>query len=474
MEDFEEKNDKQPLVDFGPIEDKSKGIIKVIGVGGGGCNAVNNMYREGIVNVTFAVLNTDSQSLQKSPVTVKLPLGDTGLGAGANPEIGKDAAMSSIEQIHKLLDDGTKMVFITAGMGGGTGTGAAPIIAGEAKKMGILTIGIVTIPFYFEKRKKIIKALHGVEDMRKNVDALLIINNERICDIFSNEEVAVKDAFKRADQILSDATKSISELITVQGDINLDFCDVESTLRGGGGAIMAMGQGEGEHRVEKSVVDALDSPLIYGNEIDKAKRILLNIYTSKDYPLLVSEMNEIDQFMDALDPNIDVIWGVSNDNTLGKNAKVTILATGFEDDEEDELIDSTDDNYFESLIEKLYKPYKRKIFDFGFKNENEFTPAPTVEDEPEDDHDVQQNYDENELTEDKVEEEEPEENNSITFKISAEDNTTSKIADEPRKKMLDNNTNVAEEPNFNHHKASLLDKAKFLMGKITELTQDPE
>ncbi|MDN5553284.1 cell division protein FtsZ [Prevotella sp.] len=474
MEDFEEKNDKQPLVDFGPIEDKSKGIIKVIGVGGGGCNAVNNMYREGIVNVTFAVLNTDSQSLQKSPVTVKLPLGDTGLGAGANPEIGKDAAMSSIEQIHKLLDDGTKMVFITAGMGGGTGTGAAPIIAGEAKKMGILTIGIVTIPFYFEKRKKIIKALHGVEEMRKNVDALLIINNERICDIFSNEEVAVKDAFKRADQILSDATKSISELITVQGDINLDFCDVESTLRGGGGAIMAMGQGEGEHRVEKSVVDALDSPLIYGNEIDKAKRILLNIYTSKDYPLLVSEMNEIDQFMDALDPNIDVIWGVSNDNTLGKNAKVTILATGFEEDEEDELIDSANDNYFESLIEKLYKPYKRKIFDFGLKNENEFTPEPTVEYEPGDDNDIQQNYDENELTEDKIEEEEPEENNSITFKISAEDNTTSKIADEPRKEISDNNMNVSDKQNFDHHKASLLDKAKFLMGKITELTQDPE
>jgi cell division protein FtsZ len=353
MEDFEEKDDKLPLVDFGPVEDKSKGIIKVIGVGGGGCNAVNNMYREGIVNVTFAVLNTDSQSLQKSPVTVKLPLGETGLGAGANPEIGKGAAMSSIEQIHKLLDDGTKMVFITAGMGGGTGTGAAPIVAGEAKKMGILTIGIVTIPFYFEKKKKIIKALHGVEEMRKNVDALLIINNERICDIFSNEEVAVKDAFKRADQILSDATKSISELITVEGDINLDFCDVESTLRGGGGAIMAMGRGEGEHRVEKSVVDALDSPLIYGNDIDKAKRILLNIYTSKEHPLLISEMNEIDQFMDALDPNIDVIWGVSNDNTLKGSAKVTILATGFEDYEDNEQIDTTNDNYFEEIKEYI-------------------------------------------------------------------------------------------------------------------------
>jgi cell division protein FtsZ len=473
MEDFEEKKDNQPLVDFGPVEDKSKGIIKVIGVGGGGCNAVNNMYREGIVNVTFAVLNTDSQSLQKSPVTVKLPLGDTGLGAGANPEIGKEAAMSSIEQIHKLLDDGTKMVFVTAGMGGGTGTGAAPIIAGEAKKMGILTIGIVTIPFYFEKRKKIVKALHGVEEMRKNVDALLIINNERICDIFSNEEVAVKDAFKRADQILSDATKSISELITVEGDINLDFCDVESTLRGGGGAIMAMGRGEGEHRVEKSVVDALDSPLIYGNDIDKAKRILLNIYTSKDHPLLVSEMNEIDQFMDALDPNIDVIWGVSNDNTLGGNAKVTILATGFEEHEDNEEIDTTNDNYFESLIEKLYKPYKRKIFDFGLKNENEFSSVETVEENQESNNDIQQSYNESKLEEDEIKEDVTEDN-SITFKISTEPNTTNEITKTPQKDMSDNNINIPQGQHFYHHKASLLDKAKFLMGKITELTQDPE
>src|SRR5574344_768660 len=417
MEDFEEKDDKLPLVDFGPVEDKSKGIIKVIGVGGGGCNAVNNMYREGIVNVTFAVLNTDSQSLQKSPVTVKLPLGETGLGAGANPEIGKGAAMSSIEQIHKLLDDGTKMVFITAGMGGGTGTGAAPIVAGEAKKMGILTIGIVTIPFYFEKKKKIIKALHGVEEMRKNVDALLIINNERICDIFSNEEVAVKDAFKRADQILSDATKSISELITVEGDINLDFCDVESTLRGGGGAIMAMGRGEGEHRVEKSVVDALDSPLIYGNDIDKAKSILLNIFTSKERPLLIGEMNEIDRFMDALDPNLDVIWGVSNDNTLKGSAKVTILATGFEDYEDNEQIDTTNDNYFESLIEKLYKPYKRKIFDFGFKNEDEFTSVKADEDKLEIDNGSDGPYIENKLTDNEIQEEEEVTENSITLHV---------------------------------------------------------
>ena len=356
-----EEDEKQPLIDFGVTEDKSKDIIKVIGVGGGGCNAVNNMYHEGIVNVTFAVCNTDSQSLTKSPVPVKIQLG-AGLGAGGDPKKGREAAENNIEDIKRLLDDGTKMVFVTAGMGGGTGTGAAPIVAGVAKSMGILTTGIVTIPFYFEKKKKIIKALKGVEEMRKNVDALLIINNERICDIYSDSEVTVKESFRRADQILSNATKSISELITVEGDINLDFCDVETTLRNGGGAIMAIGRAKGEHRVEKALIDALDSPLLYGNDIGKAKRILFNIYTSEKYPLFVKEMNEVDTFMDALDPNIEVIWGVSDDNTLDEDAKVTILATGFEE----ELTDhgqyernNDEEDYYENFIRKLYKPYRR-------------------------------------------------------------------------------------------------------------------
>ena len=372
----------RPLVDFGPIEDRSRDIIKVIGVGGGGCNAVRNMYNEGIESVTFAVCNTDSKSLASSPVPMKIPLGDTGLGAGANPSVGRKAAEDSIEQIRKLLNDGTKMVFVTAGMGGGTGTGAAPIIAGVAKSMGILTIGIVTIPFYFEKKNKIIKALRGVEEMRKNVDALLIINNERICDIYSDSQVTIKESFRRADQILSDATKSISELITVEGDINLDFCDVETTLRGGGGAIMAMGRARGEHRVEKAVIDALDSPLLYGNDIDKAKRILFNIYTSEEHPLFVSEMNEIDAFMDALDPNIDVIWGVSDDNSLGEDAKVTILATGFEDhlnfDYQLETNVQQQAQYLESLIGNLYKPYKKKVWNFE-RNEPEVVDAVKVE-----------------------------------------------------------------------------------------------
>lgn len=346
------------MIDFGPVEDKTVDIIKVIGVGGGGCNAVRNMYNEGIAGVTFAVCNTDSKSLAGSPVPVKVPLGVTGLGAGANPDVGREAAEYSIEQIKKLLDDGTKMVFVTAGMGGGTGTGAAPVVANVAKSKGILTIGVVTIPFYFEKRKKIIKALKGVEEMRKNVDALLIINNERICDIYSDSGMSVKESFRRADEILANATRSISELITMEGDINLDFCDVETTMRGGGGAIMAIGRSSGEHRVERALIDALDSPLLYGSDIGKAKRILMNISTSEKMPLMVKEMSEIDDFMNELHPNIDVIWGVSDDDSLDEDAKVTILATGLEDDFLARNAYS-DEEYYDKMISSLYKPYHR-------------------------------------------------------------------------------------------------------------------
>lgn len=360
MIDIEQKENEMQdfMVDFGPVEDKTVDIIKVIGVGGGGCNAVRNMYNEGIAGVTFAVCNTDSKSLAGSPVPVKVPLGVTGLGAGANPDVGREAAEYSIEQIKKLLDDGTKMVFVTAGMGGGTGTGAAPVVANVAKSKGILTIGVVTIPFYFEKRKKIIKALKGVEEMRKNVDALLIINNERICDIYSDSGMSVKESFRRADEILANATRSISELITMEGDINLDFCDVETTMRGGGGAIMAIGRSSGGHRVERALIDALDSPLLYGSDIGKAKRILMNISTSEKMPLMVKEMSEIDDFMNELHPNIDVIWGVSDDDSLDEDAKVTILATGLEDDFLARNAYS-DEEYYDKMISSLYKPYHR-------------------------------------------------------------------------------------------------------------------
>ncbi len=355
-----------PVIDFGPVEDKTHGLIKVVGVGGGGCNAVRNMYNEGIVDVNFAVCNTDSKSLSKSPVPVKLPIGN--LGAGGDPDEGRKAAQSHLEEITRLFTDGTKMVFVTAGMGGGTGTGAAPVVAGVAKSMGLLTIGIVTIPFFFEKRRKIVKALKGVEEMRKNVDAILIVNNERICDIYADSDITVKESFRRADQILCNATKSISELITIEGDINLDFKDVESTMRSGGGAIMAMGRASGERRVEKAIIDALDSPLLYGNDISKAKRILFNIYTSEKQPLHVKEMNEIDAFMDALNPEIEVIWGVSDDNTLDEDAKVTILATGFDDGFESQQFASQsrahEDEYYSALIAKLYKPLKKDNWTF--------------------------------------------------------------------------------------------------------------
>ena len=357
-------------IDFGQTEDTTKNIIKVIGVGGGGCNAVKNMYSEGIVNVSFAVCNTDSQSLSKSPVPVKIMLGKSGLGAGANPEVGRSEAQNTQEDIKRLLDDGTKMAFVTAGMGGGTGTGAAPVIAGIAKSMGILTVGIITIPFYFEKRKKIVKALQGVEEMRKNVDALLIVNNERLCDVYADSEITVKDAFKLADKVLSDATKSISELITVEGTINLDFRDIETTIKSGGGAIMAMGRASGEGRVQNAILNALDSPLLYGSDISNAQRILFNIYTSSKHPIFVREMREIDAFFDELNPDIKVIWGLSDDDSLDEDAKVTILATGLNNELADEIQDNPvtttkDEDDYQKIIDKLYHPIRDNFQSHG-------------------------------------------------------------------------------------------------------------
>ena len=379
----------EELLDFGHVEDKMQGIIKVVGVGGGGCNAVNNMYKEGVEGVTYAVCNTDSQSLSRSDVPMKIQLGE-GLGAGGDPERGRNEAENTLDSITKLLSDGTKMVFVTAGMGGGTGTGAAPVVAGVAKSMGLLTIGVVTIPFYFEKNRKIIKALKGVEEMRKNVDALLIVNNERLCDVYSDAEIPLKEAFLRADNILMDAVKGISELITLPSDggIKSDFRDVETTMRDGGGAIMAMGRASGEHRVEKAIMNALDSPLLYGNDIGKAKRILFNIYASDEYPIFVRELQEIDDFFDELDPNIEVIWGTATDDSLGEDAKVTILATGMEDRLQKEVqmdVHANDDAYYEDIIKGLYRPVVRKsptMANAITQTELQFEVEPAKEPEP--------------------------------------------------------------------------------------------
>ena len=399
------EEDNVRLLEFPGVEDKMQGIIKVVGVGGGGCNAVRNMYNEGVEGVTYAVCNTDSQSLSRSPVPVKIMLGKSGLGAGGNPEQGREEAETNINDIIKLLSDGTKMVFVTAGMGGGTGTGAAPVVAGVAKDMGILTVGVVTIPFYFEKKRKIIKALKGVEEMRKNVDALLIVNNERLCDVYANSEISVKEAFVKADNILMDAVKGISELITLPSDggIKSDFRDVETTIKNGGGAIMAMGRASGEHRVEKAIMNALDSPLIYGNDIGKAKRILFNIYASDEHPIFVRELQEIDDFFDELDPNIEVIWGTATDDTLDEDAKVTILATGMEDRLEEEVmqdVHSNENDYYEDIIKRLYKPVVKPTMgavvtqteiDFNVEEAKEPEPAvvtpPAPEPEPEEEED---------------------------------------------------------------------------------------
>ena len=259
-------------------------IIKVIGVGGGGGNAVNHMYKEGIHDVTFVVCNTDNQALAESPVPVKLQLGKEGLGAGNRPARAREAAEESIEDVKHMLNDGCKMVFITAGMGGGTGTGAAPIIAKTAKDMDILTVGIVTIPFLFEGNRKIDQALDGVEQMSQHVDALLVINNERLRDIYS--DFSVMNAFGKADDTLSVAAKSIAEIITIRGTINLDFNDVKTVLKDGGVAIMSTGYGEGENRVSQAINDALHSPLLNNNDIFNSKKILFNISFSTKSELM--------------------------------------------------------------------------------------------------------------------------------------------------------------------------------------------
>ena len=308
----------------------SPSIIKVIGVGGGGGNAVTHMYKEGIHDVTFVLCNTDNQALLRSDVPVKITLGreiTQGLGAGNKPERAMMAAEESLDDIRKMLSDGTKMVFITAGMGGGTGTGAAPVIARIAKDMGILTVGIVTIPFVFEGERKIIQALNGVEEISKNVDALLVINNERLREIYA--DLSITNAFGKADDTLTIAAKSIAEIITLPGLINLDFADVKTTMKDGGVALMSRGYGEGEGRVRKSIEDALNSPLLNNNDIFNAKKILFNVSFCEDTELRMEEMNDVHDFMSRFGRDIEVIWGTTLDNSLGNKVKITILATGF-------------------------------------------------------------------------------------------------------------------------------------------------
>ena len=307
-------------------------IIKIIGVGGGGDNAVNHMFEQGVEKVSFVVCNTDRQALKNSVVPNKLLIGPQttkGLGAGNKPELAREAAEESAEDIARLFDDETKMVFITAGMGGGTGTGAAPVVARIAQERGLLTIGIVTIPFFFEGQKKILKALDGAEEMSKYVDALLVVNNEQLTEIYHDLDLI--NAFGKADDTLTNAARSISELITCDGYMNLDFNDVNTTLREGGAAIISTGYGEGENRVSKAIDDALNSPLLKNKDISRSKRLLFNLYFSRQAEdrFVMGEAKELTAFISNIDKDVDVIYGICFDDTLGNKVKMTILAAGF-------------------------------------------------------------------------------------------------------------------------------------------------
>lgn len=319
--------DNLPLVL--PLVDSS--IIKVIGVGGGGGNAVNHMYLQGIADVNFVVCNTDNQALIKSPVPTKIQLGTEetlGLGAGGIPEIGRKAAEESIEKIQNLLKDNTKMVFITAGMGGGTGTGASPIIAKAAHDLGILTVGIVTIPFAFEGKRKIRQALEGVAALSEHVDAILVINNEKLRKLYPDFELS--NAFAKADDVLTNAAKGIAEIITVPGYINTDFADVYSTMKDGNVAIMNTGFASGEDRISKAIENALNSPLLNTNDVSGASKVLLSLYCSKTNQIKMEEVQQIHDFMNKVGDDVQVIWGATFDDDLGEDVKITIIATGYD------------------------------------------------------------------------------------------------------------------------------------------------
>lgn len=315
------------------LSKEEEAIIKVIGVGGGGGNAVNYMYRQNIPHVNFVVCNTDKTALNMSPVPHHLLLGPNitkGRGAGNDPKVGKECAEDSADDIRRLFDDQTEMVFITAGMGGGTGTGAAPVVARLAREAGMLTIGIVTVPFRFEGEKKILKAIEGAEEMKKHVDALLMINNQNLIELY--KDLNFFNAFGKADDTLANAARSIAEIISEECYINVDFEDVKTTLRDSGTAIISTAYGEGEHRISDAIHNALHSPLLKRHDINTSRRLLFKFSCWKDSPnaLSMGEIEEITQFTTNLPSSIDVKWGVADDPSMGDKVKMTVLASGFD------------------------------------------------------------------------------------------------------------------------------------------------
>jgi cell division protein FtsZ len=332
----------EDLISF-DISAKKSSIIKVLGVGGGGSNAVNHMYIQGIKDVDFIICNTDAQALKKSPVPIRIQLGDSlteGRGAGNKPEIGKQSAIENLNDIMDVLSTNTKMIFITAGMGGGTGTGAAPVIARAAKELGILTVAIVTIPFRFEGPRRINQALDGIAELKEHVDSLLVINNEKLREMYG--DLPVSEAFAKADDVLTIAAKGIAEIITVHGHVNVDFADVETVMTDSGVAIMGSGLAEGENRALEAIKIALSSPLLNNNDIHGAKNILLNI-SSGVSEATMDEIGQISEFVqEAAGSKADMILGSCKDETIGNKINVTIIATGFDTKSIPELFAKTE------------------------------------------------------------------------------------------------------------------------------------
>lgn len=325
-------------------------IIKVMGVGGGGCNAVNYLYSQGISDVSFLVCNTDKQCLGRSSVPAKLQLGP-GWGAGGKPEVAQEYAEQSRERIREALNDGTQMLFITAGMGGGTGTGASAIVAEVAREMDILTVGIVTIPFAFEGPKKIKKAMVGVAKLAAHVDAILVINNQKLLNIYP--DFTLLNAFSKSDDVVANAARSIAEIITMTGYINTDFADVYNTLKNGNVAIMSVGSASGEERITQAIHDALHSPLV-NNDVHGAQRMLLQLYCSHDNPIITSELDQVHAFVCEMGDDVEVQWGISIDDNLGDKVRVTVIATGYEVSDIPGLDDAVGKKTIEQAIDSYY------------------------------------------------------------------------------------------------------------------------
>ena len=428
-------SENENIIDFNLPKNQSS-VIKVIGIGGGGGNAINYMYENGIEGVDFAICNTDTQALEASPIPVKIQLGENltnGLGAGSNPEVGMQAAVESIDRINELLDSNTNMLFITAGMGGGTGTGAAPIIAKAANEKGILTVGVVTMPFETEGGRRHEHAKAGLEELRKHVDTLLVINNQKLLEVHG--DLTLSKAFSKANEVLNIATKGIAEVITQHLTVNIDLSDARLVLQKSGTAIMGQAEAEGENRAVEAVKNALDSPLLNDNDIYGSKHVLLKIVTGDSEEDEIS-MNELKLITDTIQKqagnNVNIINGVGTDSELGSKLSVTVIATGFEATEEqeevivgigeDETLDtiSSDSKRKEETLETITEDFSQQsMFDFEDNIDISFSE-----------------------TEDTVENTEEDKNNLIEFTVSesVEEETTEMKEEERVILSLDDET----------------------------------